>query len=262
MSDILQNKNSATRFQILVEIASKGPAVEQKTIATQLDITPQAVSEYLKHLIAEKLVDAEGRSRYRLTSDGVNWILKQLRDLNTYIDLAEKAVTDISVNAAISLDDIKEGQEVGLLMMDGILVAGNSIIDAGAKGIAVNSATNGEDVGITGIHGIVPLNQGSVFIAAVHGINKDGSRKTDLERLAILVRGQKHIAAIGIEAYASLQKINITPRYFYAVTETVIESFRYGLEIIVVVVTEELPDLIKSLSEAGIEPNFIDLRSD
>ena len=260
MSDILQNKNSATRFQILVEIAAKGPAIEQKTIASQLDITPQAVSDYLKHLIAEKLVDAEGRSRYRLTSNGVNWILKQLRDLNTYIEFAERSVTDISVNAAIALDDIKEGQEVGLVMKDGILVAGSSI-DAGARGVALCDAQNGEDLGVTGIHGIVPLNQGAVFIAAVPGINKGGSHKADLERLAILVRGQKHIAAIGIEAYTSLQKINITPRYFYAVTETVIESYRYGLEIIVVAVTEELPDLIKSLSEAGIEPHFIDLRS-
>lgn len=261
MSDILQNKNAATRFQILVEIAAKGPAVEQKTIAAQLEITPQAVSEYLKHLIAEKLVFSESRSRYRLTSSGVNWMLKQLRDLNSYVDLAERAVTDISVNAALALDDVKEGEEVGLIMKDGILLASGNI-DAGARGVAAGNATAGEDVGVTGVRGIVPLNQGTVFVAAVPGINAGGSHRADLERLAILVRGQKHIAAMGIESFASLRRVGVEPRYFYAVPETVIESAHYGLEIIVVSVSEELPDLIKKLSEAGIEPHFIDLRPD
>ena len=106
MADILHNKNSSTRFQILVEIASKGPAIEQKAIASNLEITPQAISEYLKHMIADGLVVAEGRSRYRVTSGGVNWMLKELRALNNYVNLAEKAVTDIAVNAALAEDDI------------------------------------------------------------------------------------------------------------------------------------------------------------
>jgi putative transcriptional regulator len=261
MSDILQNKNSATRFQILVEIASKGPAVEQKTIAAQLEITPQAVSEYLKHLIAEKLVVSEGRSRYRLTSGGVNWMLKQLRDLNTYVDMAERAVTDISVNAALALGEIKEGQDVGLIMRDGILMASTGI-DAGARGVAAGNAQTGEDVGITGIRGIVPLSQGTVFLAAVPGIKEGGSHRANLERLALLVRNQKHIAALGIEAFASLKRVGVEPRYFYSVPEVVIDAARYGLEIIVVAVSDELPDLIKALSESGIEPHFIDLRPD
>jgi putative transcriptional regulator len=84
----------------------------------------------------------------------------------------------------------------------------------------------------------------------------------DIDRLMLLVRSQRHIAAIGIEAYAALKKAGTAPHYFYAVTETIIEAARYGLEVVVVTVTEELPDLIKALSEAGIEPHFIDLRPD
>ena len=41
MVEILQNKNSATRFQILVEIAASGPNIQQKSIAAKLDVTPQ-----------------------------------------------------------------------------------------------------------------------------------------------------------------------------------------------------------------------------
>ena len=36
MVEILHNKNSATRFQILVEIAASGPGIKQKSIAAKL----------------------------------------------------------------------------------------------------------------------------------------------------------------------------------------------------------------------------------
>jgi putative transcriptional regulator len=59
---ILRNKNLTTRFQILVEIADKGPLIHQRTIARELAITPQAVSEYIAQLVKEGLLKAEGRS--------------------------------------------------------------------------------------------------------------------------------------------------------------------------------------------------------
>ena len=48
MVEILRNKNLATRFQILVEIARSGPNIQQRDIAGKLGVTPQAISEYIK----------------------------------------------------------------------------------------------------------------------------------------------------------------------------------------------------------------------
>jgi putative transcriptional regulator len=260
MADILHNKNSSTRFQILVEIASKGPAIEQKAIASNLEITPQAISEYLKHMIADGLVVAEGRSRYRVTSGGVNWMLKELRALNNYVNLAEKAVTDIAVNAALAEDDIAQGQAVGLEMKDGILIAHRDK-DSGAWGIASDDAKSGEDVGVSGVQGIISLKMGKVTVATVPGILDGGSRSANLERLKILVKGKQHVAAAGIEAFAALRKIGVQPRYFYAVPQIAIEAARYGLEIVIVAVAEELPGLTKSLTEADLKADVVDLRS-
>lgn len=50
---ILQNKNSASRFQILVEIATHGPGISQKSIAAKLGFTPQAISDYIHQLPEE-----------------------------------------------------------------------------------------------------------------------------------------------------------------------------------------------------------------
>ena len=260
MADILHNKNASTRFQILVEIASKGPAIEQKAIASNLNITPQAISDYLKHMTADGLVSVEGRSRYRVTSDGVNWMLKELRALNDYVNLAEKAVTDIAVNAALAEDRISEGQEVGLVMKEGILSA-RPEKNGGAWGLATQKAEPGEDVGVSGIKGIIPLKLGKVTVATVPGILDGGSRTVDLERLKTLVQGKKHVAAAGIEPYAALHKIGIEPRYFYAVPQVAIEAARYGVEVIIVAVIEELPGLIKSLADADIKPHIVDLKA-
>ena len=51
MVEILQNKNSATRFQILVEIAASGHSIQQKSIAVKLGVTPQAISDYIRQLV-------------------------------------------------------------------------------------------------------------------------------------------------------------------------------------------------------------------
>jgi putative transcriptional regulator len=259
MTNILHNKNASTRFQVLVEIASRGPAIEQKDIAAALDITPQAISEYMKHMMSDGLVVTEGRSRYRVTSSGVNWMLKELRNLNKYVILAEKAVTDLTLNAALAEDNIVEGQEVGLSMKDGILTALH-VKNGGAWGVASRTAAAGEDVGVTAVRGIISLARGAVFVAAVPSIVDGGSTKADIKRLGVLVRGQKHVSAIGIEAFAALKRIGVEPRYFYAVTQVAIEAVRYGLEVVIVSVPEELPDLMKKLGEAGIEPHFLDLR--
>ncbi|AKG53576.1 MarR family transcriptional regulator [Dehalogenimonas sp. WBC-2] len=260
MADILHNKNASTRFQILVEIASKGPAIEQKAIATQLEITPQAISEYLKHMTADNLVLSEGRSRYRVTSAGVNWMLKELRELNLYVNLAEKAVTDISINAALALENIEAGQEVRLMMKDGILVASVTKLNGGAKGRAFNSAKANSDVGITDVNGIIPLVRGTITIAAVPSIAEGGSIKADTNRLSKLVNNQHHVAALGIEAFAALRGIGIEPRYFYAVPEVIIDAVRYGLALTIVCASEELPELTRKLKEASVDSVFIDLR--
>ena len=57
MVEILRNKNLATRFQILVEIARSGPNIQQRDIAGKLGVTPQAISEYIKQMVKEWKAD-------------------------------------------------------------------------------------------------------------------------------------------------------------------------------------------------------------
>ena len=228
MVEILQNKNSATRFQILVEIAASGPSIQQKSIAAKLGVTPQAISDYIQQLIKEDLVVSTGRSHYRVSTKGVNWMLKVLREFRSYASLVEQAVTNVTVCAAIAECDINQGQAVGLKMKNGLLFATRQP-NSGARGIAVSSVSRGEDLDVSNIEGLVKLTRGKVTILQVPVIQKGGSRQVDLELLQTQITSNQQVGAIGIEALVSLRRLNIEPRYLYGVTEAAIEAARCGL---------------------------------
>ncbi|HEY78682.1 MAG TPA: winged helix-turn-helix transcriptional regulator [Dehalococcoidia bacterium] len=259
MTEILQNKNSATRFRILVEIAAAGPNIQQKSIAVKLGVTPQAISDYIQQLLKEDLIISTGRAFYRLSPKGVNWVLKVLRELRDYAALVEQAVTNITVCAAIAEHDVKQGQTVGLKMKDGLLFA-TSQIDGSARGVAVSSVNQGMDVDIADIEGLVELVRGMVTILQVPNITRGGSRQVDLARLQAQLSNNQPVGAIGIEALVSLRRVAAEPGYLYGVTEAAVEAAHCGLSFTIVVTDEAIPGLIKRLQEEGLNYEIIDLR--
>jgi len=259
MVEILRNKNLATRFQILVEIAAKQPNILQRDIAERLNITPQAVSDYIKQLLKDCLLISDRRSRYRVSTEGVDWMLRQLKELQAYLKSVEKAVSDTKVTGTVAGCNLSQGQTVGLVMREGLLFAIDDL-SVGAKGIAVSDAVEGEDVGVTNIQGIISLEIGEVTIVEVPNMQKGGSKNVALDRLQSASRGGKPIAAVGIEALTALKRVGIQPDYIYGAREAVIEAANSGLSPVIVCVDEEIPMLIKRLEEAGIKHRLLDLR--
>lgn len=259
--EILRNKNLATRFQILIEIAGGGPNIQQRDIAGKLDITPQAVSDYIRQLVEEGLIASEGRSKYRLTSEGVNWVIKILRELRNYSIFIEQAVTNISVCAAVAEVDLIKGQKVGLKMKEGLLFASDKL-GRRARGIAFCDAAAGEDVGVSNIEGIVELEIGKVNILKMPGIQRGGSRMVDVNGLKAMIDRERLFGAIGIEAIVALRKLGVEPVYAYGVTEAAIEAAKSGLSPIILCVDDETPGLIGKLGIENIDYELIDLRQE
>jgi len=257
--EVLRNKNLTTRFQILVEIANAGPNVQQREIARNLNITPQAVSDYIAQLTGEGLLTAEGRARYRVTNQGVNWIIKTLRELGDYNTFIQRAITNLSICAAIAADDLKEGQKVGLKMKDGLLFASTSQRHQ-ATGTAISSARAGEDVGISGIEGIVPLEVGRVTILRVPGIQRGGSQKVNYNILKERLAKSDLVTALGLEALAALRKAGAKFQHYGAVAAA-IEAAKSGLKPLVVCVDSEAADLISRLEKERIAYQLFDAES-
>ena len=257
MTQVLRNKNVATKFQILVEIAANQPNIQQKDIARKIGVTSQAVSDYISKLEKDGWITSDGRSRYRITKEGVNWMLKSLRELQQYSASAERVLTNITTWAAIAKTDLKKGQPVNLFMKNGLLYASNHLGD-GASGITSDKAKAGEDIGITDIEGILALNIGKFTVMEVPSIQDGGSKNVDRKKMKKGLMGTNLIGAIGIEAIVSLRNVGIEPNFLYGVTQAAIEAARSGLAFIIVCTGTESPALLQKLNEENIKYTLID----
>lgn len=260
MAQVLQDKGLLTKFRILVELAKGQPSIQQKDVASRLSVTPQAISQYIEKLIDDGWVVSDGRSKYRVTRVGVNWILKILRELGSYSALAQRAVTSLTICTAVADCALSQGQTVGLAMKRGLLLA-TGAVGKGAKGIAISDARKGEDVGISHIEGIVELQKGQITILKVVSIQKGGSKRVDLARLKEEVDKAPLLGAIGIEALTTLKRIDVAPQYFYGVKEAVVEAARSGLSSVVVCVEEDVPGLVQRLTEDNLSYELLDLEA-
>jgi len=258
MTQILKSKNLATRFQILVEIAANQPTVHQKSIAAKLNVTPQAISEYMIKLEQDGWVASDGRSKYRVTQEGINWVLQMLREISTYSDYVQRAITNVTICAAVADSNLTAGQKVRLQMKNGVLVATEKA-RTGASGTVVYNAKKGEDVGISGIEGIVSFKKGEITILKVPDIQGGGSAKIDPKQLKKEIGKQQMVGTIGIEALVAMQRAEIEPRYTCGVTEAAIEATHIGQSFIIVCSEDAIPNLIGKLREENLSYQMVDL---
>ncbi len=246
---VLDRKSEVTRFQILVEVAASQPQIKQSQIAASLGITPQAVSEYIKSLAADGMILSGGRGQYTVTPLGVESIIDGAKELKDYSDyVLNNVVGQVSVWAAIARSPVRKGSTVFLEMDKGVLYAGMQ--GNGASGTAINDAREGEDVGVSGLTGLIPLRRESVTVIKIPAIANGGSHAIDLATLKRSVDGITGV--VGMEALAALQKAGIEPDALFGAAEAIVEAAIKGVRGTLVVSEDMAPQAIQRFEAAGI----------
>lgn len=260
MAQLLKSKNLATKFQIILEVAANQPNVQQKVIARKLGITSQAVSEYVRELISDGWLSSQGRSRYRVTRDGVDWMLRMNRELHGYSSHVGKVVSDISVTAAIAAESLSAEQQVWLYMKEGLLFATGICREGVASGMTLMAAEKGQDVGVTDIKGVIELEPGTVTVCMVPGVQAGGSGNVDLPRLRQELEKAKLVAAMGVEALVALRRTGRQPDHVYGVREAAVEAACCGLPVAVVCGEEHVQALRERLDEVNLGYHLVHLK--
>ncbi|MEM4156106.1 MAG: winged helix-turn-helix transcriptional regulator [Archaeoglobaceae archaeon] len=246
---ILINKKDVTRLLILSELLLN-PECNQRDIARKLDLTPQAISEHFKELVAENFIKVVHRGYYELTEKGEEWLSRSLLDLHVFSEELLKKVYSKSI-VAIAVGSVKEGDVVKYWFEDGFIFAKKT---SEGNGVALTSAGDGEDLLIkpTGI--FEAPQKGEIVIVKVPNVGEVGSRKMDLESFRELVKSKRKsiVVAMGIEALIACRKIGIEPIFFGA-KEVCIEASHHGCGVIAVCSEDRINDLLRSLIEEGLK---------
>jgi putative transcriptional regulator len=252
MADVLENKRAATRFRILAEIADRQPAVSQGEIADAVGVTSQAVSEYIRALVEDGLVEKEGRSRYTVTKEGVDWLLQAAGDVRRFADhVTDDILGSVQEEAAVATDDVAEGQSVTLSLRGGLLHATPGE-EGPATGVATTDAEAGGDVGVTGFEGIIDFDPGTVTVYQVPPVRSGGAEAADAETLAEACESADLVAATGVEAVVALRRADCEPSTTFAAGEVAAEAAGRGVETVVVATADIVGRVTDALRDGNV----------
>lgn len=252
MSDALSDQRTGTRFRVLVEIADRQPAVSQGEIAEAVGITSQAVSEYIRGLIDDGYVSKEGRSRYRVTKEGVEWLFREAKSLRRFADhVTGDVLGDVEEDAAIATEPIDAGETVTLSVRDGLLHATPGE-HGPATGTATTDAAAGTDVSVTGFEGIIEMEPGTVEVIGVPPARSGGSRTVDLDLLTSACAEADLVVAEGVEAVVTLRRIDREPAVTVGAGHVAAEGAKKGLRAVVVVVSNSIGRITDTLGDANV----------
>jgi putative transcriptional regulator len=255
---VLRSKRDATRYQILVEIAQRQPAVSQREVADAIGVTAQAVSDYLQGLVAEGYVEKHGRGRYEVTNEGVDWLMSRTEALRDYVShVSEDVLGRVEVDTAIATAEIDEGQPVSLSMRDGVLRATPGSAGS-ATGIAVTTAAPGQDIGVTEFEGLVDYDWGEVGVVSVPRVHEGGSGAVDADALAERAAGTDLLAVVGAEALATVRRADLDPDIRFGIPAAVTEAAHRGLDVLVVASVTELSALTDALRDGDLGYDVVD----
>ncbi|MFW3145510.1 MAG: hypothetical protein ACMUIE_01705 [Thermoplasmatota archaeon] len=253
--EIVRNKSKMTRVLILLEIVLKKPG-DQRTIASSLDITPQAVSEYLHRMDQEGLVDLTGKAP-RTTVKGVEMLQSSLLQLKDFTDTSLGSLELIRSTDAIASRSFRAGERVGLFMREGLLYAGD---EAGctSRGIAESDAAEGEMLPVNELSGVLELPPATLFTLTLRP-SRIGGRGDILDREMLRDRFRElsmsdpstedpRICAMDLEAAALLKRSSVAYSLEMPSVETVINHIQRGVSLLCIGAPFSLSKLAREVS--------------
>jgi len=216
------------------------PHLKQKDISDKLGITIQAVSKYFKKLTKEGLLEAGSeRADYRLTPKAIAKLHDDLSGLESYVASVKHEIKIERVWPAIASKPVKAGNEVGLMIKEGVMYTVD--IDnpaAEAKGTALEDANTGEDLGLKNMQGKVKLKLGKILIVKLPSIRKGGSRSVDLTKVRLFYDEFKpdRIGVMGAVGRAVLNKLGLKADIEFGISRAAAIAASRGLNVFVLVV--------------------------
>ena len=247
--EVVRDKKRITKTLILLEVI-KG-ARKLKEIADVIGITNQGVSDYVREMVEEGLLTND----LKITMEGVEFIEKNIKSMDSFLKEANRRLQMVKIVDAIAAENIKAGDEVGLFMYGGRIMAHRKKEDS--MGVAVNSAREGEDVGVKSLKGILKIERGKIKICVLPSISEGGSRSVNIEKLRSMVKERFDLyAAYGSVAIVVMKKMGIKSFVEFASPQVCVEASLKGLNCVLLVSKDYLAHVIREITSSGYDVEY------
>ncbi|MCK5560837.1 MAG: winged helix-turn-helix transcriptional regulator [Thermoplasmata archaeon] len=257
---VLRDLRAFTKLLILLELKSQ-PRTKMHEIAKRLDVTTQAISEYIKLMLHEKLL-VKINGEYKLTREGVEFLHKNISELKEFLDASIEGLDIINVCTALAAQNLKKGEAVNLSMQNGILYATNKKVPKSkstSSGVILYDANKGDDVAVVNLSGILEYDFGNLTILTLPSAQEGGSQRISLKRFKSYLSKTKpdRLAVYDLIGFNLLAKIGKSPDIEFSALPASIEATQKGFNVMLLTSTETLSDIISQLENVNSQTKSI-----
>ena len=229
---VLRDVRLSTKVLILFEMVRR-PSLGQRDLASILDVTPQAISDYIKHMEEEGLVEREGRT-VRVTMVGFQFLQVHLQELGDFAFQAMRDVNVINSCAAIAGEDLAGGDPVVVELEDGLIVARKGKWGP-STGVAARDAKEGEDLAVRDLEGLLEHRPGRITIMVLPGALEGGTSGLDMEATRARLEGVDHqlLAVLDPVGLVAARKLGMVIDIRFGVDRSALDAALRGLDVLV-----------------------------
>jgi len=252
------------RFVILLELLKRGP-LRASDLTEPTDLTIQGVSYNIEQLVDEGLVafDEEDSRAARITSEGVQALHEHFVGLKAFVDRALGEMMHIEECVALADDELEPGDDVGLFMEEGRLVARPA--ESPSAGTVRKGGQPGELVTVGELTGVVDLEPGAIDLVRLPPPASLPDAKALRETVDAIDRDAQVLVTSGLEAEVLADRAGLADDVDVgpvpvAAEESARSAAQRGLDVLLVAAWEDARRLSEALA-GGEEGIAVDVHS-
>lgn len=239
------------RYVILLELLREGP-LRASDLVEPTDLTLQGVSYNLKQLQADGLVSSEGEDERaaRITEEGIEALHDHFLGLKAFVDHALGEMMHVEECVALADEALEPGDQVGLFMEDGRLVARAE--DSPSTGRIRKGGPAGDLVTVSGLSGVVDLEPGTIDLVRLPPPASLPEPDQLADAVASLDTDWVLVATAGLEADVLADRAGLEATegpVRFAAEHVARQAAQVGLDVLVVAAWEDARRLADALRE-------------
>ena len=245
---LLRDKSLSTQILILYELYTNNYS-KLSPIAEKIGVTQQAISEYTKKMKKQGLIQKVD-NEYKPTMKGTQLLQTELTNLKKFVDGKIEKIPVVNNCFALAKTPIKKGEEVGLFMENGWLVA-NANKKSPSIGIATTYAEIDDYIIIKNLQGIIDHDIGKIYFFELK-TNQENNKKIKQKIQGINI---DKIGILDIPSKSICSKIGIKPDFEFSTTNAAIDAAIRGLNTLVLGENKKLKESFKLFEEINEKSN-------